>query len=403
MSSAYFDYQSSTPVLREALEAMAPYWRDVFASGSALHQQGLQVREALALAREQVAGLINAVSPEEIIFTSGGTESANLAVKGAAWASRRRGNHIVCSAIEHPAVLRSLEFLERRGFQSTRVAVDGQGFVDPAAVEEALREETVLVCVHHVNHDIGTIEPIREIAAVAGERGIPVYTDAGASGGWLPIDVQAMGVSYLSLSPHRFFGPKGVGFLYRNRRAQLQAVQHGGLQEGDRRAGTENVPAIVGAGVAAAVAARELLERRTHTTRLQVQLWDGIRERVPHTRLNGPKPGPMRVSTNLNLCVEFVEGEGIALMCDMRGIALASGASCVSKSMKGSPVLEAIGLDRSLAQSNVILSIGPDNTEVEAGYFLEIFPQVVEKLRGMSPWWEEFQSGQIQSQIRMEE
>src|SRR6185503_10073395 len=221
--------------------------------------------------------LIHAESPEEIIFTSGATESANLAVKGTASASQRHGNHIVLGAIEHPAVVNSVDFLQQKGFAGTKIEVDPEGNIDPEQVGPAVTDKTILVCVHHVNHDIGTIEPIADIAARIGTRGIPIFVDASGSGGWLPIDVQQWGVPLLSLAPHRFYGPKGVGVLYRHRKTRLTNLIHGGIQEGGRRAGTENVPAIVGAGVAAECAQRELQKRIAHTARLQTKLWEGLR------------------------------------------------------------------------------------------------------------------------------
>jgi cysteine desulfurase len=346
-----------------------------------------------------VAALVHAESPEEILFTSGGTEAANLAVKGVAYANRRRGTHLVCSEIEHPAVLNSIEFLEKEGFTCSRVKVDARGWVDPEAVAAALTEKTILICVHHVNHDIGTIEPIREIGRLAGERGIPLFVDAVASGGWLPIDVQTLGATLLSLAPHRFYGPKGAGVLYRSRRVRLTSVQHGGVQEGGRRAGTENVPAIVGAGVAAEVAGRQLSQRLAHTAKLQQGLWEGLSQ-IPYRQLNGPEPGPDRISTNLNISFEFIEGEGVALMADMQGLAVASGASCVSKALKVSPVLKAIGLDHALAQGNILLSLGQDNTEQEIDFAVRTLTSIVAKLRGMSPLWDEFQRGVIDSVIQ---
>jgi cysteine desulfurase len=399
MRRVFLDHQATTPVLPEVFEAMRPFFTEACGSPSSLHHLGLRARDALALARSQVAALINAGSPDEIVFTSGGTESANLAVKGTAYANQRRGDHIVLSEIEHPSVIHSVGFLEQRGFNCTRLEVDPEGFVDPADVRAALTEKTILICVHHVNHDIGTIEPIREIGELATEKGIPLFVDAAASGGWQPIDVQAMGVKLLSLSPHRFYGPKGVGVLYRNRRARLASVLHGGVQEGGLRAGTENVPAIVGAGVAAEIAARELSERIAHTTGLQQKLWDGLKSRVEYVRLNGPEPGPRRSSTNLNLSVEFIEGEGLALALDQEGVAVASGPSCVSHSLKISPVLTAIGLAHSLAQGNVILSLGRENTTDEIQFVVDRMENAVVRLRGVSPMWQDFQRGLADSLI----
>ena len=390
MRHVYFDHQASTAVLPEVLEAMTPWFRQNYGSPASLHRHGVMAREALEQAREQVASLIHAESPEDIIFTSGATEAANLAVKGVAYASQRRGRHIVASAIEHPAVLNSIEFLKTQGFTATLVKVDGHGFVDPKEVTAAITNETVLVAVHHANHDIGTIEPISEIGEFVADRGIPLFMDAGASGGWLPIDVQAMGAGLLSLAPHRFYGPKGVGVLYRNRRARVSPILHGGVQEGGRRAGTENIPAIVGAGVAAEIARRELSERSRHTARLQRKLWDGLKSAITHITLNGPEPGARRISTNLNLSTAFTEGEGQALMCDVNGIAVASGTSCVSKALKVSHVLSAIGLEHALAQANIIVSLGKDNTDDEVDYFLATFPKIIARLRSMSPAWDEF-------------
>jgi cysteine desulfurase len=397
--SVFFDHQATTPVHPEVFEAMRPYFAEAFGSPASLHRYGVQARDALEQAREQVAALINAESPEDIIFTSGGTEAANLAVKGTAYGNQRRGNHIVASAVEHPAVLNSLEFLKGQGFTHALVPVDSAGRVDPEAVRAAITDKTILVCVHHVNHDIGTIERIREIGEIAAERGIPLFVDAVASGGWLPIDVQAMGSSLLSVAPHRFHGPKGVGVLYRNRRARITSILHGGVQEGGRRAGTENLPAIVGAGAAAKLAARELPARMELTSRLQARLWEGLRNSVEYLCLNGPPLGPQRISTNLNLSAEFAEGEGQALLLDVNGIAVASGASCVSKAIKISPVLAAIGLEHALAQANIIVSLGADNSEADVDYFLEVYPKVISKLRAMSPQWDDFQNGRIQSQV----
>jgi cysteine desulfurase len=396
----YLDHLSGTPPLPEVVAAMRPYFEEHFGNPSALHQLGLRAREALAQARQQVAAFIHAESPDEIIFTSGGTEALNLAIKGVAFAAPRRGNHFVVSAIEHPAVLNSVEFLQQQGFQCTQVRVDSEGGVDPGDVRAAIRGETILIAVHYANHDLGTVQPVREISALAAERGIPLLVDATVSGGWLPVDVQRLGASLLALSPHRFYGPKGVGVLYRHRRARLASLIHGGGQESGRRSGTENVPAIVGAGVAAAAAQRELSARVAHTTRLQAELWAGLQRRIACLRLNGPPPGPKRLSTNLNFSSEFIEGEAQMLRLDLQGIAVASGSSCLGKAGRVSHVLAAIGLDRRLAQGALLVSLGKDNTREEMDYFVETFAEVVEKLRGLSPLWDEFQRGLIDSVAR---
>ena len=399
MRSVFLDHQSTTPVLPEVFDAMKPYFTEAFGNPSSLHQHGLRVRDALARARSQIAALINAESPEDIIFTSDGTESTNLAIKGVAYANQRKGNHIVISEIEHPAVINSIEFLEKQGFACTRVKVDPEGMINPEDVRAAITDKTILIAVHHVNHDIGTIEPVKEVGKLAGEKGIPFYVDAEASAGWLPIDVQAMGANLLSLSPHRFYGPKGVGVLYRSRKARLISILHGGVQEGGRRSGVENVPAIVGGGLAAEIALRDMPQRIAHTARLQKRLWDGLKSRIPYIKLNGPEPGPRRISTTINISTEFIEGEGQLLLCDLNGIAVASGSSCVSKSLKISHVLGAIGLDHALAQGNIIMSLGKDNTEEDIDYVVEVFGKIVTKLRAMSPMWDEFEKGVIDSVI----
>ena len=399
MRQVYLDHQSTTPLAPEVFEAMKPYFMEAFGNPSSLHQHGLRVRDAIAKARSQIAALINAESPEEIFFTSDGTESANLAVKGVAYANQRKGNHLVICETEHPSVINSVEFLEKQGFTCARVKVDKEGLINPEDVRAAITDKTTLIAVHHVNHDIGTIEPIREIGKIAGEKGIAFYVDAEASAGWLPIDVQAMGANLLSLSPHRFYGPKGVGILYRNKKARIVSMMHGGVQEGGRRAGTENVPAIIGAGLASEIALREMPKRIAHTAKLQKLLWDGLKTKIPYIKLNGPEPGSKRISTSLNLSTEFIEGEGQLLLCDMSGIAVASGSSCVSKSLKVSHVLSAIGLDHALAQGNIIMSLGDANTEEDVDYVIESFEKIVKKLRGMSPMWDEFEKGQIDSVI----
>lgn len=396
----YFDHVSATPLLPEVLEAMLPFFRERFGNPGSLHRDGLQARDALELAREQAAALINAPSPEDILFTSGGTEAANLAVKGVARANRRRGRHIVTTTIEHPAVSESIASLEEEGFTCTRVGVDAEGRLEPAAVAEAIRQDTILVAVHLANHDLGTIQPAAAVARIAAERGIACYVDANIAGGWHPIDVQALGASLLSLAPHRFHGPKGVGVLYRSRRARLVPLLHGGAQENGRRAGTENVPAIVGAGKAAELAAQELEGRIAHTRRLQTRLWTELQARVPCIRLNGPEPGPERLPTNLNFSVEFIEGESALLLCDLQGIAVASGSSCVTKAGRLSPVFRAIGLPPALAQGNLLISLGRDNTDQDVDLFLELFPErVVGRLRSLSPTWAEYRQGRRPSLI----
>lgn len=399
MRHVFLDHQSATPVLPEVFEAMRPYFTEYYGNASSLHQHGLRVRDALKNARRQMAALIHADSEEEIFFTSDGTESSNLAIKGVAYANERKGKHLVISATEHPSVMNSVEFLEKQGWTCTRVGVTPDGRIRLDELESAITPQTVLVAVHHVNHDIGAIQPVREVGRICAAKGVPLYVDCEASAGWLPIDVKDWGAAMVSFSPHRFYGPKGVGVLYRNRKARIVSILHGGVQEGGRRAGTENVPAIVGGGLAAEISVARMPERIAHVTALQKRLWDGLRTRIPFIQLNGPVPGPDRIPTNLNLSTEFIEGEGQLLLCDLSGIAVASGSSCVSKSLKISHVLSAIGLDHALAQGNIIMTLGDANTVEDIDYVVDTFSAIVGKLRGMSPMWDEFERGLIDSVI----
>ena len=402
MARIYLDHQSATPLLPEVQEAMAPYLRDQFGSASSLHQEGFAAREALKKSREQFAAFLNAESPENITFTSNGTEAINLAIKGMALANQRRGRHIIYSAAEQPAVVASIQWLESIGFTSTKIPVTSDGWIDPAALEVAIRSETILACVHYSNLDIGTIQPLQALSRVASQRNIPLFVDAVAAAGWLPIDVQALRIDLLACSPNRFYGPKGVGVLYRHRGARLQSLIQGGDQEEGRRAGTENIPAIAGAGLAAEIAARDLSTRAAHVRSLQVQAFRALKDRVIYLSLNGPDPikdPEHRHPANLNVSIEFVEGEGLALMLDVKGIAVAAGAACVTKSMRVPPVLAAIGLPESLAKGNILLSFGKDNTESELDYLIETLAKAVSTLREMSPLWADFQRGLIKSEI----
>lgn len=397
MKRIYLDHQSATPVLPEVAAAMQSWLTEVCGSAASLHSYGVKARDALSNARGQVAGLLSAAAPEDIIFTADGTEAVNLAIKGTAWANQARGKHLVVSATEHLAVLNAVNFLERQGFTCTRVSVDKQGLINPADIRAALTDETILVAVHHANHDLGTLQPICEIADLTTERGVTLFVDAEASVGWLPMDVQALGVSLLSFSANRLGGPLGAGVLYRHRRARLEPLLHGGKQEGGLRAGAENLPAIIGAGVAATIAKEQMEARAQRAVALQRKLWQGIREQIPYVKLNGPEPGAGRVPHSLNVSVEFVEGEGLLLKCDMLGLAAAAGTSCLGKSMKVPHVLAAIGLEPSLAQASLLFSLGFTTTEAEIDDAVSILAKATERMRSMSPTWEEFESGRIGS------
>jgi cysteine desulfurase len=377
----YLDHLAGTPLAPEVREAMRPFLEDQFGSAGSLHGNGLAAREALEEARACCAAMVHA-DPEEIIFTSSGTEANNLAVKGVAWAQRERGNHIVLSNIEHPSIDLTVAWLEENGFEATRVKVDGEGRVEPSAIAESLTERTILIATHHGSHDLGTVQNTEALGALALERGIPLLVDATAIGGWLPVDARPEGVSLFTLAPHRLGGPQGVGVLCRDRRVPLSPLIHGGVQEEGLRSGTENVAAIVGAGVAVGLMPVDLAP-------LQHRLHQGLRKRVEGFRLNGAPLGAGRLPHHLNYSFEGLEGEGLALALDMQGIAIASGAACVTKNLAVPPALLAIGLDAALAKGNVLLSLGRDTTPDDIAHVLEVIPEQVAKLRAMSPAWAE--------------
>ena len=379
---------------------MAKCARDCFGSPSSLHRYGLDARAALTRAREQIADLINAESPEEIIFTSNAAEASNLAIAGTVQANRRFGGaQVVSSKAEHPAVIDPLLALEGEGIECKQIGVDSVGAIDLEELADCVSQERLLFATHHANHDLGTIQPISKLGEIAVNQGTPFFVDASFSAGWEPVDVRAANASLLSLEPNRFYGPKGVGVLYRHRRTRIHPIIRGGSQEDGRRAGEENLPAIVGAGVAAEIAKRELAPRRDLVRRLQQQLWEALLDRIPHLRLNGIEPGAGRLPTNLNFSVEFVEGEGVALRADLKGLAIGSGSACVSKALKVPRALAAIGLEPALAQGCVILSPGADNTAAETENTVNILAGVIADLRQMSPTWEEFQAGKRASLI----
>ena len=381
MPKIYLDYVSATPLHPEVREAMRPFLEERFGNPASLHLYGLQARDALKEAREKIARFINAPSPDEIVFTSDGTEAMNLAVKGVAWANRERGNHIVASAIEHPGVLRSLEFLETQGFECTRVPVDSVGRVSPESIREALTDQTILVASHFANHDLGTIQPIKELSMITREAGVPLYVDAESAAGWKAVDLQDLGADLLSLSPHRFYGPKGVGVLWRSGRVPIQSLIHGGEQEHGLRGGVENVAAITGAGTAAELMSAD----ETTLGVLQRGLWLGIKSALPNVHLNGPEPdeGRNRMVNVLNVSFSGTEGEGVALASDMRGLVIASGPACRGKALRTSPTLKALGLEDDLARANVLLSLGRETTSEEVAAAAKLLAQVVERLRAM--------------------
>ncbi len=386
MPSVYLDRIAATPLLPEVREAMAPFLDDAFGNPQSLHAAGRRAQAAVEEAREDVSALVGA-KPAEVYFTASGTESNNFAVKGLALGQQARGKHIVVSAVEHSSVLNSVKALERHGFTSTLVPVDGTGRVDPSEVERALTAETVLVSVMTANSEVGTIEPVSAIAAVAKKRGVLVHTDAVAAAGIVPLDVQALGVDALSLAGDQFYGPKGGAALFVRKGVRILPLVDGGIQEGGRRGGTENVPAIVGLGRAARLAARDMAARRAALEPLRDRILDAIPGRIERVVVTGSRAE--RLPHHASLCVEFIEGEAMLLSLDMKGVAAASGSACTSKSLKVSHVLLAMGLDHATAQGSLVFSLVDGTTGRDVDHLLEVFPPVVDRLRRMSPLYTE--------------
>jgi cysteine desulfurase len=382
MGRVCFDHLSGTPVSAEVLAAMAPWFSAKFSGTGAVHSGGVEARAALDEAREKVARFINASSPEEIIFTSSGTEALNLAVKGCALANQRRGKQIVLSSIEHPAVQQSVELLQTLGFTSKTIGVSNEGRIN--SIAEAIDDQTTLICVHAGHHDIGVVQDLKSIGEIAADKGGSLLIDATYAGGWMELDVEKTNASFLALAPHRFNGPKGVGILYKCRRAQLTPLLHGGAQELGWRAGTENIPAIIGAGIACEIAQHKLVARIQNARELQTRTWNGLAQKIQGIRLNGPQPGPHRLPNSLNFSVSGLEGEGLALSLDMKGFAVTSGQACATKASKVPAVLAALGVPEEFGPGTLILSFGEENTAEEVDRFLEVFPSVVEKLRALS-------------------
>jgi len=361
---------------------MLPYLGDVFGNPSAIYCYGQEARSALEQARAQVAGLIGARS-EEIIFTSGGTEADNLALIGVAYAHKNRGNHIITTAIEHHAIIETARFLEKRGFEVTYLGVDGQGLVDPDDVRRAITDRTILISVMQANNEIGTIQPLAEIGGIAREAGICFHSDAVQAVGHIPVDVGELGVDLLSMSAHKFYGPKGVGALYLRKGTRLEALMYGGGQERNWRSGTENTPGIIGLGRAVELARQEMAQEAGQLTRLRDRLIQDTLQRISHSRLNGhPKK---RLPNNVNISFDFVEGESLVLNLDLKGICASTGSACSSSSLEPSHVLLALGLPRPQAHGSLRFTLGKWTTESDIDRVLEVLPPIVARLRAMSP------------------
>jgi cysteine desulfurase len=382
MRKIYLDYAATTPTDPEVVRAMLPYFSETFGNPSSAHEFGRDARAAVEAARENVAALLGAKAAE-IIFTSGGTESNNFAIKGVAYANRNKGNHIITSSIEHHAVTEPCHFLEKQGFEVTVLPVDRYGMVDPETVGKAITDRTVLISIMHANNEIGTIQPIAEIGKLARENGIYFHTDAVQTFAHIPFTVESLNVDLLSLSAHKLYGPKGVGAIYIRKGTRITSFMHGGEQEGRRRASTHNVPGIVGLSSAVELAKEKLQEEMATQTRLRDRLIRGILERIDHSRLNGHPT--QRLPNNVNVSIEFVEGESMLLSLDMEGIACSTGSACSSGSLDPSHVILAIGLSHEMAHGSLRFSLGRFTEEGDIDRVLEALAPIVEKLRRMSP------------------
>jgi cysteine desulfurase len=361
---------------------MLPYFGSAFGNPSSIHSFGQEAKGAIEEARDSIAKLIGA-RREEIVFTSGGTEADNFAIKGVAYASERKGKHIITTSIEHHAVLEPLKFLEERGFEVTYLPVDEYGLVDPQDVEKAITDKTILISIMHANNEIGTIEPIAEIGEIAREKGVYFHTDAVQTVGHIPVKVNELGVDLLAMSAHKLYGPNGVGALYVRKGTRIISFMHGGEQERRRRASTENVPGIVGFGKAAELARGEKKEEAERLIILRDRLIEGLLERIDHISLNGHPV--KRLPNNVNVSIEFVEGESMLLNLDLEGIAASTASACTSSSLAPSHVLLALGLSPEQCHGSLRFTLGRETTEEEIGRVLEVLPRIVAKLRAMSP------------------
>ncbi len=391
MRRVYLDNGNTTPMHPEVLPAMLPYLSEHFGNPASLHCYGEEPRRALNEARERVAALIGA-EKDEIIFTSCGTEANNFAIKGAAQALKKKGNHIIASSIEHFSVLYSCKWLEKQGFEVTYLPVDGMGIVDPEDVRKAIKKETVLVTVMHANGEMGAVQPIAEIGKITKEAGVVFHTDAVASAGNIPIDVNAMNIDLLSMAANIFYGPKGVGALYVRKGTRILPIMDGGVQEGGRRPGTENLAGIVGMGKAAQLAKAEIPERMPRVSAMRDRLVKGLIEKVPHMRYNGHPE--KRLPGNISVSMEFIEGESMLLFLNMNGVAASSGSACTSRALKASHVLTSMGVPIEVTHGSLLMTLGRDNTDEDVDYILEILPGIVQRLRDMSPMWEDFVKAQ---------
>ncbi len=384
VKGAYLDNASATPVRKQVLDAMLPYFREHFANPSNVYDIGSKMKQVVEEQRGKVAHLLNAKS-EEIIFTSSGAEANNMAIKGVTFARQKKGNHLIVSSIEHHSVLNSARFLERLDYEVTFLPVDEYGRIDPARLSKAIRPETILVSIMHANNEIGTIQPIPELAAICKESGIIFHTDGVASVGNTRVDVAELGVDLLSLSGTALGAPKGIGALYFRKGTRLMPLIHGGIQENGRRAGTENIPGIVGLGKAAEIVSQELPETENHCRKLRDRLVAGILGRVEKVTYTGHPQ--QRLPGHASFCFEAIEGEALVFMLAQAGIYTNTGSACASKALKTSPVLGAIGIRADLAQGSTVFTLNSHTTGEEIDYVLDKLPPMVDRLRALSPIW----------------
>ncbi|MFO7773983.1 MAG: cysteine desulfurase NifS [Dehalococcoidia bacterium] len=382
MQRIYLDHAATTPAHPDVVKAMLPYFTDAFGNPSSIYSYGQEAKGAIEEARTRVAELIGAVS-EEIIFTSGGTEADNWALKGIAYANEHKGNHIITTRIEHHAVMEVCKFLEGRGFKVTYLPVDEHGLVDPQDVKKAITDKTILISVMHASNEVGTIEPIEEIGKIAREAGVYLHSDAVQTVGHIPVNVDELNVDLLAISAHKLYGPKGTGALYVRKGTRLVSLLHGGEQEKRRRAGTENVPAIVGFGKAVEIARQEMGREAERLTHLRDKLIKGLVEKIDRTRLNGHPT--RRLPNNVNMSFDFVEGESMLLNLDLEGICASTGSACSSASLEPSHVLVALGLPPEQAHCSLRFTLGRENTEADVERVLAVLPGIIAKLRAMSP------------------
>ncbi|WP_294168137.1 cysteine desulfurase NifS [uncultured Clostridium sp.] len=387
MKNVYMDYAATTYVKPEVLEEMMPFFTEKYGNPSSFYGISRKTKMAIDKARNRVAKALNC-DLNEVYFTGGGSEADNWAIKGIASAHRKKGNHIITTKIEHHAVLHTCEYLEKQGFEVTYLNVDKEGFIDLEELKNAITDKTILVSIMFANNEIGTIQPIKEIGKICRERKVFFHTDAVQAVGNIPIDVKEMNIDLLSLAGHKIYGPKGIGALYIRKGVRIDNLIHGGGQERARRAGTENTPSVVGLGKAIELATENLEEHNKKLVVLRDKLIDGLLK-VPHTRLNGPR-GDKRLPGNVNITFEFIEGESILLSLDFEGVCASSGSACTSGSLDPSHVLLAIGLPHELAHGSLRLTLGDGSTEEDVDYVLDVVPPIIERLRNMSPLWEDF-------------